>query len=56
MCIDSRLIVGVVAVSWYPNGEADDEGLPPDPLIPILLEYADKYDLKVGTPASNPTP
>lgn len=40
-------ISGVVAVSWYPTGTADDEGQPPDLLIPTLLDVADKYDLKV---------
>ena len=28
--------VGVVAVSWYPAGLSDDEGPPPDPVIPVL--------------------
>ena len=39
--------VGVVSVSWYPNGLADDEGTPPDPLIPKLLDTAYKYAIKV---------
>lgn len=40
--------VGVVAVSWYPSGQNDDEGLPPDRLMPAILDAADKYDLKVA--------
>ena len=39
--------VGVVSVSWYPPGLADDEGIPPDPLIPLLLDIAHKYAIKV---------
>ena len=39
--------IGVVSVSWYPKGLADDEGFPPDPLIPILLDIALMYSIKV---------
>ncbi|XP_067945702.1 glycoprotein endo-alpha-1,2-mannosidase-like [Watersipora subatra] len=39
--------IGVVAVSWYPPSTADDEGEPPDRLIPAILDAADKYDVKV---------
>ena len=42
-----RAGVGVISVSWYPNGLADDEGTPPDPLIPALLDAAHKYAIKV---------
>lgn len=42
-----RAGVGVVSVSWYPPGLADDEGTPPDTLIPILLDIAHKYAIKV---------
>lgn len=35
-------------MSWYPTGESDDEGEPPDRLIPTLLNAAEKYDLKVN--------
>lgn len=41
--------LGVVAVSWYPEGNADDEGKPPDRLMPAILNAANKYDLKVVT-------
>lgn len=39
--------VGVVSVSWYPPNMADDEGLPPDLLVPLLLDVAHKYAIKV---------
>jgi len=39
----------VIAVSWYPNKQADSEGTPPDRLIPLLLDAAAKYDIKVGS-------
>ena len=39
--------VGVIAVSWYPAGMSDDEGPPPDPVIPVLLDAALKYGIKV---------
>lgn len=42
-----RAGIGVVAASWYPKGLADDEGYPPDPLIPLLLEIAQIYSIKV---------
>lgn len=45
-----RAGVGVVSVSWYPLGMADDEGVPvgPDPLIPLLLDIAQKYSIQVS--------
>ena len=39
--------VGVIAVSWYPAGLSDDEGPPPDPVIPVLLDAAHKHGIKV---------
>ena len=39
--------IGVVAVSWYPEGMSDDQGFPPDPLVPLLLEIAQVYSVKV---------
>lgn len=51
--------VGVVSVSWYPRGIADDEGGPPDELIPQLLEIAHKYSIKITMhiePYKNRTP
>ena len=39
--------VGVIVVSWYPAGLADDEGPPPDPLISVLLNAALTHDVKL---------
>ena len=39
--------IGVVSVSWYPPGLADENGLPTDSMIPILLDAAQKEGLKV---------
>ena len=39
--------VGVVCVSWYPKGMADEEGFPPDPLILPLLNIAQAYSIQV---------
>lgn len=40
--------VGTLTVSWYPPGMADDEGYPWDDLIPLILDKAEKYQLKVN--------
>lgn len=40
--------IGVAAVSWYPKGKGDDEGFPPDPLVPLLLDVAQAYSVKVA--------
>ena len=51
--------VGVVSVSWYPPNLADDEGDPPDALIPVLLDIAHKYSIRVTLhlePYSNRSP
>ena len=39
---------GVLAVSWYPRGLADDEGRNIDEAIPLVLDAADKYNLKAS--------
>ena len=38
---------GVIAVSWYPAGLSDDEGPPPDPVIPVLLDAALTHGVKI---------
>lgn len=51
--------VGVISVSWYPRGIADDEGGPPDELITQLLDIALKYSVKITIhiePYKNRTP
>lgn len=39
--------VGVIVLSWYPPGKADNEGIPSDSLVPSLLNAAGKYRLKL---------
>jgi len=39
---------GVCVVSWYPPGQADNEGKEPDSLIPKLLDTAALYKIKVN--------
>ncbi|KAI6653864.1 hypothetical protein LOD99_3366 [Oopsacas minuta] len=39
--------VGVLALSWYPPGNADEEGRPSDSLVPLLLDIANKFSIKV---------
>ena len=39
--------VGVVSVSWYPPGLSDEEGPPPDPVIPVLLDAALSHGIKI---------
>ena len=39
--------IGVLAVSWYPPNDADNEGKNPDKQIPLILDLANKYHLKV---------
>ena len=37
----------MVSVSWYPPGLSDDEGPPPDPVIPVLLNAALAHGFKI---------
>ncbi|KAK9959543.1 hypothetical protein ABG768_009663 [Culter alburnus] len=39
--------VGVLAISWYPRNMKDDNGEEIDNLLPLILDAADKYQLKV---------
>ncbi|CAH8865751.1 unnamed protein product [Trichobilharzia szidati] len=39
--------IGVLVVSWYPPGMADDNGKPVDDLILPLLNIANKYAIKI---------
>ncbi|KAK1793138.1 hypothetical protein P4O66_011546 [Electrophorus voltai] len=39
--------VGVLAVSWYPPGMKDDNGEPTEDIMPLILDVADKYQVKV---------
>lgn len=38
---------GVIAVSWYPPSMRDDNGESMDDFMPLLLEVAHKYHIKV---------
>lgn len=38
---------GVLAVSWYPPGMKDDNGEPSEDIVPLILEVAVKYNVKV---------
>lgn len=46
LCVSSP--PGVVAVSWYPPNTKDDNGEPTDDIVPLLLNVAHKYHIKVG--------
>ncbi|KAG7465813.1 hypothetical protein MATL_G00157750 [Megalops atlanticus] len=40
--------IGVLALSWYPPGMKDDNGEPTDNIVPLILDVAQKYQLKVA--------
>lgn len=46
-CIIFLPYLGVVAVSWYPPGQADDNGQPFDGLIPLILDAAQANGVQV---------
>lgn len=39
---------GVLALSWYPPGMKDDNGEPTEDIVPLILDVASKYKVKVG--------
>ena len=39
--------LGVIAVSWYPPEQADDQGKPWDNFMPTLLDVANRFAVKV---------
>jgi len=39
--------VGVMAVSWFPPSKSDDEGKPLDEVLPLLLDLATTYAMKI---------
>jgi len=39
--------IGVISISWYPPGQADEHGPPSDGAVPVLLDIALKYGLKI---------
>jgi len=42
-----RLSPGVLVLSWYPPGLADDNGEPVEDLVPDVLDAAYRHNLKV---------
>lgn len=38
---------GVLVMSWYPPGLADDNGEPAEDLVPAVLDAAYRHNLKV---------
>lgn len=39
--------LGVLVLSWYPPGLADDNGEPAEDLVPAVLDAAYRHNLKV---------
>lgn len=39
--------IGVLALSWYPPGTADDHGKPIEDYIPTMFDIADQYNIKI---------
>jgi len=39
--------VGTIAISWYPPGLADPNGIPSDSIVPTLLDIANEYQIKL---------
>ncbi|KAG7510649.1 hypothetical protein JOB18_027480 [Solea senegalensis] len=40
--------IGVIALSWYPPNMSDDNGESTDSIVPLLLDVAQKYHIKVA--------
>lgn len=38
---------GVMVLSWYPPGLADDNGEPSESLVPFILDAAHRYAIQV---------
>lgn len=45
-CI-SLLMPGVVVLSWYPPGVADEHGKPTEDLVPAVMDAAHRHSIKV---------
>lgn len=41
--------LGVLVLSWYPPGMADDNGEPSDDLVPAILDTAHQYNIQVSS-------
>ncbi|XP_078539911.1 glycoprotein endo-alpha-1,2-mannosidase-like protein [Lissotriton helveticus] len=40
--------IGVLVLAWFPPGLADDNGEPTDDLVPLILDAAHAYNIKVA--------
>ncbi len=40
-------VVGVLVLSWYPPGVADDHGEPTEDLVPAVMDAAHRHSIKV---------
>lgn len=47
------LLLGVLALSWYPPDSSDENGEATDHLVPTIMDKAHKYNLKVFNLFSN---
>lgn len=41
------ILIGVVVLSWYPPGVADEHGEPTEDLVPSVMDAAHRHSLKV---------
>jgi len=41
------MFLGVLVLSWYPPGLADDNGEPAEDMVPAVLDAAYRHNLKV---------
>lgn len=41
------LMPGVVVLSWYPPGVADEHGKPSEDLVPAVMDAAHRHSIKV---------
>lgn len=40
-------VAGVLVLSWYPPGVADDHGEPTEDLVPAVMDAAHRHSIKV---------
>lgn len=41
------VVAGVLVLSWYPPGVADDHGEPTEDLVPAVMDAAHRHSIKV---------
>lgn len=47
MAMARKAGIGVLVLSWYPPGSADENGIPTDPLVPALMDAALLEGIKI---------